>query len=91
MAKKKYTKIGAVLKGDNGPFIVMGNERAKDAKYNYDVQIMVKDSEGNKITLVKNPLISLRDPRTIVKKDGTNPKVPEVILFELSIAEDVNE
>lgn len=90
-SKKKYTKIGAVLKGDYGPYVILGNTRAKDQKYNYDVQVMVKGADGNKLALVKNPILTLRDPRTITRKDGSTPNVPESVLYELSIVEAEND
>jgi hypothetical protein len=62
MAKNKYTKIGAVIQGEYGPFLVLGNTKSKDEKYNYEVQVMVKKADGTKV-VVKNPLLSLFDPR----------------------------
>lgn len=87
--KKKYTKIGAVLKGQYGPFVVLGNAKSKDAKFNYDVQIMVKNTSGDKLALVKNPILMLKDPRDFLDKDGNPRQVNEKVMYELSIVEDV--
>lgn len=88
MAKKKYTKIGAVLKGEYGPFIVLGDENNQNPKYQYDVQIMVKNGAGEKVSHVKNGTLSLKDPRTFTDRDGNPRKVNEKVLFEISIVED---
>jgi predicted MPP superfamily phosphohydrolase len=89
--KKKYTKIGAVLKGQYGPFVVLGNDKAKDDKYNYDVQIMVKNAAGDKLALVKNPMLTLKDPREFLDKDGNPRQVNDKVMYELSIVEDMPE
>lgn len=59
----KYTKIGAVLKGKSGPYIVLGNDKAKNTKYNYTVEMIVRDGEGNVVSSTKNALLSTLDPR----------------------------
>lgn len=87
--QKKYTKIGAVLKGQYGPFIVMGNDRANKPEYKYEVQIMVRDAQGNQVVLVKNPMVKLQDPRSFVREDGTSPNVPDKIMYDLTLVTDV--
>ena len=87
--KKKYTKIGAVLKGQkDNTFIVLGNTKARSAKYNYDVEVLVTNGEGTVLTEKKNGIISVFDPR---KRPGITSeeaeKIPDSVLFELFIIE----
>jgi len=86
MAKdKKYTKIGSIWQGKYGPVLFTGDEKAQNPDYQFEVQILVKDGKGNKKTVVKNPVLSLKDPREFENRAG---KVPEKLLFEVSIVEE---
>lgn len=88
--KKKYTKVGAVLKGTKGDntFIVLGNTKSRNEKYNYNVEVRVTDNQGNVITQQKNGILSVFDPR---KRPGLSEedakKIPDSVLFELFIIE----
>lgn len=90
---KKYTKVGAVLQGKYGPFMVTGNTKATDAKYNYDVLVRVQetDAEGKAVvkTQVKNHILTLQDPRD--RKDADLSKIPDTLLYEVVIVEAVEE
>lgn len=86
--KYKYTKVGAVLKGENGPYIVLGNDRSKSAKYNYSVEMIVRDSEGNVLTTLKNGILSTSDPRkrpNITEEEAS--KISSKLMAEVFIAE----
>lgn len=86
MNKPKYKKIGAVLRGDKGPFLVMGDTKAKNKQYQYDVELVVRDSDGKEVLKVKNPLISLFDPRTrpgITEEELE--RVPEKVRYEVCV------
>lgn len=92
MAKKRYTKLGNIWKGEYGPYIRLGDDKSKNPKYNYTVQLRVLDSEGNVVTTVKNPLVSLYDPRKRKVEEGKEPRnVPEALMFEISLGEEVEE
>lgn len=82
---KTYTKIGTVLEGQYGPYIILGSSKNKDPKYDFEVQVLVKNAKGEKVKLVKNPLLSLYDPRNRTDKDGNPRKVPDSVKFEVSI------
>ncbi len=86
MSNKKYVDLGVVWDGQYGPYLSFGRSNAKDEKYNFEVQILVKDSKGNKITVVKNPRVSLRDPRRNEKRDAS--KIPEKLLYEVTLVQD---
>lgn len=60
----KSVRVGTIFRGKKGPFLVLGNDRSKDPKYNYTVEFRVKDSAGNLLTTGKNPLISMFTPKT---------------------------
>ena len=51
---------------------------------------MVKNSKGEKIALVKNPLLSLYDPRNYKNKDGSQREVSDKIKYEINIVEDTD-
>ncbi len=87
--KKKYTNLGVVWKGEYGPYITFGKTNSKDEQYNFEVQLMVKNSKGEKVALVKNPIVSLYDPRNNQKRDTS--KLPESLLYEVTLKEEVEE
>lgn len=89
MSEKKYknTRIGTMWKGKNDrKFIKLGDDSNQNEKYNYEVQILVKNSQGEKVALIKNPFVNLYDPR-----NNEDRNVPEKLLFELSISEEITE
>lgn len=82
---KKSLKIGAQLKGKHGSFIVLGNNKNKDPKYDTTVQIRVlrgspktkeEFASAEVLYSATNPLISLRDP---------HEKAPAVVEKELKV------
>lgn len=87
--KKKYTKVGAVLKGQKGnSFVVLGNTKSRNEKYNYNVEVRVTDSQGNAVTELRNGILSVFDPRkrpNITEEEAQ--RIPESVLFELFIVE----
>lgn len=86
MAKNKYTKVGAVLKGQYGPFLILGDTKGKE-EYQYDVKVQRKNKKGEAV-MVTNPLLSLFDPRDTPPKEGKTPRnVPENLLYEVFIVE----
>lgn len=86
MAKNKYTKIGAMLNGEYGPFLVMGDSKGKE-EFQYTVKIQRKNAKGE-VVQVTNPMLSLFDPRKSPVKEGQKPRnVPDKLLYELFIKE----
>lgn len=87
--KKKFKKIGVVLRSDDqekAPFIILGSSNNKDPKYNLDVGLRVVDNEGKELAKLKNCIITLRDPRnnpnlTEEKRAKISPKV----LYDLGV------
>lgn len=91
MSEKKYVKIGEVRKSKKGNnYIQIGSENPKKPEYNIEVQIMVKNAKGEKVALVKNPVVFFNDPRR-PKEDGTVPNVPDFILETLTLTLDSEE
>lgn len=60
----KSVRVGTIFNGKKGPFLVLGNDRSKDPKYNYTVEFRVKDAQGNLVASGKNPLVSMFTPKT---------------------------
>lgn len=82
--KNKYTRVGQVLKGkDGGSYITLGNDRNKDPKYNYSVELTVRNSAGEVVAKQTDGYLSVFDPR-----DGQNAdNVPDFVLFDISMKE----
>lgn len=59
----KFQKVGVVLRGDKGPFLVMGDSKAKSKNYQFEVELTVRDGNGKEVLRVKNPLLNMFDPR----------------------------
>jgi hypothetical protein len=79
----KYVKVGAVLKGEKNRFMVTGNSKAKNAKYNYNVEVIVTDADGKEMARSKNGVLNLFDPR---KKDGADlDRIPDNLVAEVFI------
>lgn len=105
MAKRKNQQIGTVMRKthDNGrqsTFITLGNTRAKDPKWNYTVEFVVKDGNGNVIAKQTNGFVNVVDPRTqpqelleagLISEDVAQQmmeraeKIPEAIVKQLFI------
>ncbi len=80
-SKFRYVRLGSVLKNKDGEgsYIALGNTKAKEDKYNFSVELTVKDAAGNVVATQKNGYVSVFDPRT------SRENVPEHVLFELSL------
>jgi hypothetical protein len=83
----KLVKIGAVLKGERNNFGVTGNGKAKNEKYNYNVEIIVTDATGKEVGRSKNGLITMIDPRSKEQQDNSR-KIPDNLRAEMFISVD---
>lgn len=65
----KRFKVGTVQskKDKTGVTIAVGNSKAKNPKYITNVEITVKDHEGNILAKAENGYLVVQDPR---KRDG---------------------
>lgn len=79
--KSKYVKLGAVLKSKDGEgsYIALGDNKAKDEKYRFSVELIVRDAAGNVVAKQTDGFVSVFDPR----KNRDN--VPDYVLFDLSL------
>lgn len=83
---KKYTKVGTVMskKDNTGVFVALGNDRAKNKKYQFFVELVVKDADGNQVATTRNGILSVQDPR---KRPGITEeqlsKIPDNVKHEL--------
>ena len=86
--KAKTVRLGTILQTDaeKGPFMILGNNKNKDPKYDYTVQIRVLQGspktpeEFKKATVLysgTNPLVYMNKPR------GEN--VPKIVKHELAV------
>lgn len=83
-----YLKLGELRKSKKGnEYIQLGNENADSSKskYNFEVQVMVKNAQGEKVALLKNPRLFFSDPRK-PRQDGTVPNTPEFILENIGLS-----
>lgn len=81
MAKAKTVKIGQLTKnkdksGNEFKSIRLGNNKNKDPKYNYTVQVRILNSEGQKIWSGENPWINLYEP---------HENAPDFVVNDLSV------
>lgn len=88
--KSKWHKVGAVIKKKNGKgvCVITGNSNAKDPKYNFSVELTIKNAEGQKVATVSNPLFTVSDPRKrpgITESDAA--KIPASLVSELFFVE----
>jgi hypothetical protein len=85
MSETKFVQVGRIMRSKAGKeYISLGSENNKKEEYNFEVQLMVKNSKGEKVALVKNPAIFLNDPRR-PKENGDVPNVPDFILHNLTL------
>lgn len=81
--KMTFQAVGQIWakKDDSGKsYIRLGNDRSKDPKYNYTVEVIVKDANGQEILRVENPFLNVNSPHPSAAE-----KVPS-LLAELSIS-----
>jgi hypothetical protein len=80
--KNKYVRLGTVLKSKEGEgsYIALGSTRAKDPKYNFDVDVTVRDASGKVVAKQTNGFLSVFNPRSIEGR-----KVPDSVLFDISL------
>lgn len=83
---KSYTKIGAVLKNSKGDkFLVLGNSKSKNEKYNFQVDVRVTMADGTKKTFT-NALVGIQDPR---RREGADlSKISDKLVGDLVITSD---
>ena len=93
MEKKvnKYVKVGNVIKTKKGNFtLALGNNRAKDDKWNYSVEFTVKDAKGNVVYQQTDGFLNLFDPR---KRPNASEeevaRIPETLKFEVTAIRDI--
>ena len=87
--KSKYIKVGVVRTSEKskGPFVALG-QRAKEAKYERNVEIRVTDGDGNVLSTIKNGILTIQDPRK--NPNATQEqvdRVPDWLKHELFIVE----
>lgn len=87
----KFFEIGSLnLKKDKKGKSIQLGVNSKNAKYNYTVDVRVRDSEGNVVATVTNPFLALKDPR--IGNDGQPSKfadqIPDFILNKLVLVVD---
>ena len=90
-SKKKYHKIGAVLRTakNDGVFVALGNSKAKDAKYRNHVEITLKDDSGKVLASTVDGTFAVFNPRQrpgISDEDAA--KIPDKVVSELFIVKD---
>lgn len=62
---KKTQQVGIVAKNDEGKrYIKLGNNKNKDPKYNYTVELRVLNNDGDLIVKKVNPSLSMWNPKT---------------------------
>ena len=87
-SKSKMKKLGVVLKGDKGPFVILGDSKNKNPQYNYTVELTVKNAEGETVTSLTNPLLTLWDPR---KRPGITEeqlgKINDKVRYDVMVSE----
>lgn len=86
----KWHKVGAVIKKKNGKgvCVITGNANAKDPKYQFNVEVTIKNAEGKKLASFTNGLLTVSDPR---KRPGITEadlaKIPASLVSELFFVE----
>lgn len=85
-AKSKFVKVGAVLKGKKSPFITLGNTKAKDPKYNYNVEVTVTDADGNVVASTTNGILTTLDPRK--SQFAGEREIPDTLISEVFIVQE---
>lgn len=79
--KGTFVNVGQIWKrkeGD-GSYIKLGNNKSNNPKYNYSVEIVVKDANGQEVLRIQDPYINVGSPHPMAQE-----KVPS-LLAELSI------
>lgn len=84
--KKKYIKVGTVMKKKDGTsnFLALGQSNPKNPKYNFTVEITIKDATGAVVGQTTNGILSIQNPR---KRPGISEeqaaRIPANILSEI--------
>lgn len=89
----KFIKIGELRKSKKGKqYIALGSENPdpQKTKYNFEVQLLVKDAKGDKVAVVKNPTLFFADPRR-EREDGSVPNIPDFILDNIGFILETKE
>lgn len=83
--KKKSVRVGTVMNGEHGPFILLGNTKNKDPKYDYTVQVRIlrgkpqtkeEFASAEVLGVFVNPLVQMFKP---------GEQAPKSIQHELSV------
>ena len=86
---KKYVKLGVIMKGEKGPYLILGNNKNKNADFNYSVEVRVVDNSGNKKAYTKNGILSLFNPR---KRPGITEeqasRIPKSLEYDVMLVVD---
>jgi hypothetical protein len=77
LTTKEYEQDGAIVEV---PSIELGESTNKDPKYNYSVELIVRDSNGNAMLQLDS-----RKKRIFVKLYKPHEKAPKYIRFELKL------
>lgn len=87
--KKKYkrTKVGTVMQGEYGPFLMIGSKNNKDPKYDFTAKVAVKKADGTVVS-VTDGILALEP---VTNKDGQEviTRTGKKILYSLVIKEEV--
>lgn len=87
--KRKTVKVGAIIQNEGKqPVLILGNSRATNPKYNFDVGLRVIDSEGNELAKIQNGMLVLSDPRRNPNlTEEQKQKISSKLLYEVLILE----
>lgn len=62
-------------------YVSLGNSRATNDKYNYSVEIIVRDSSGKVVASQKDGFLTIKDPRDV--EGRTTDNLPSTLVAEL--------
>ena len=82
------TKIGNVWssKKDPNKFSIKLGQESDNAKYNFSVEVIVKDGNGNVVAQQKDGFLTLKDPRQgDFLSEEKKAKVPATLQFDILI------
>lgn len=82
----KFVKIGNVIRNKHGKeALALGDNRNRDPKYNFSVEVIVRDNEGKEVHRQKDGFLNFHDPR---KNPNITPerlaKLPEALFREVT-------
>ena len=74
---RKTVRLGTILNGQYGPFMVLGSGKNSKPEYAFTVELRIKDKDGNVVYQGKNPLVNMYKP------ERENPKVAHELVVKL--------